>query len=271
MALLDAFLSTIPVEALAVRMLTTALVVMAVSWAVGVFGPIIGGALAGLPIVLGPGFYFLAAQAPASFVSQAATYALFSLCATQCFVLAYIAMANRLSPWTCLMSVVGVWVLATFAFQLAPGQVHVGIILFIVTTALCWHLGRRFLSSTNSAKGKTGWGLLAARGLLAGALVAVVTSASQTLGATGAGLLMAFPIGYSVVAVTIHQRFGSASLIATLHSALLGTSSLAGFCAVVALAVPHWPINVALGSALITSVLITSGLVLRRHLMAARR
>ena len=36
-------------------------------------GPAVGGALAGLPIVLGPGFFFLMREAEAGFVAQAAT------------------------------------------------------------------------------------------------------------------------------------------------------------------------------------------------------
>ncbi|EJC60766.1 inner membrane protein YccA [Alcaligenes faecalis subsp. faecalis NCIB 8687] len=48
-------------------------IVFLVSWSVGVFGPLIGGALAGLPMVLGPGFYFLSQQFPADYVQQAAT------------------------------------------------------------------------------------------------------------------------------------------------------------------------------------------------------
>ena len=42
---------------LGVRMGATAAVVVAVTFAVGRFGPLVGGALAGLPVVLGPGFY----------------------------------------------------------------------------------------------------------------------------------------------------------------------------------------------------------------------
>ncbi|MCY1516644.1 hypothetical protein D9M68_512900 [compost metagenome] len=268
--MLETLLAHVPLEALAVRMLATAFVVMAVSWAVGAFGPLIGGALAGLPIILGPGFYFLSAQASPAFVAQTAAYALLSLCATQCFLLAYIATAEKTRPWTCLAYAVGAWLLAALVLRLLPASALSGGIMFVLVTGLCLRAGRRFLMPRGPARGKAGFGLLLLRGLLAGMLVAAVTTASQWLGATGAGLLLAFPIGYSVVAVTIHQKLGSANLIATLYAALLGTASLASFCAALALAAAHWTANAALAAALMVSMSLTLGLVLRRRAVAAR-
>ncbi len=265
MSTLEALFSSLSLDTLAVRMLATALVVMAVSWSVGKFGPLIGGALAGLPMILAPGFYFMALQTDATFVAQAAAYALISLCASQTFLLSYIAVAQERHAGWSLAGAVGVWLLTTFVLQLVPGRVAVGSVLFLLATALCIRLGRRFLTPERPAKGKTGFGLLVARGLLAGALVAVVTSASQWLGATGAGLLLAFPIGYSVVAVTVHQRFGRASITATLYSAMWGTMSLAGFSAVLSLTLPRQPLNVAFGMALTAALLITLGLVFRNR------
>ncbi|CAM4135337.1 hypothetical protein GCM10027565_33660 [Bordetella tumulicola] len=247
----------IPLDALAVRMLTTAFVVMAVSWAVGAFGPVVGGALAGLPIILGPGFYFLAAQTPTAFVAQAASYALLSLCATQFFVLAYIAMAGKQPPWVCLAYAVGAWLVAALVLQFLPAQPIVGVFMFIVATGVCRRIGRRFIVPEASTRVSAGLGLLIVRGILAGILVAVVTSAHHLLGSTGAGLLLAFPIGYTVVAVTIHQKMGAASVVAMLHSALLGTISLAGFCAVLANAIEHLTAHTALGVALVASMSIT--------------
>ncbi|TEA72320.1 hypothetical protein [Allopusillimonas ginsengisoli] len=268
MTTLVPLLSDIPLDVLTIRILTTAFVVMTISWAVGIFGPIIGGALAGLPIILGPGFYFLAKQAPAAFVAQAASYALLSLCATQFFLLAYITTAGTLRPWIALACAIGTWMFVALLLQLLPAWPIVGAVGFIVATSICLRLGQRFVMDGSPTKGRAGFGLLAVRGSLAGALVAAVTTASHWLGSTGAGLLLAFPIGYTVVAVTIHHTFGSASVVATLYSALLGTASLAGFCIALTIAIPHWTPSIALGIALATSVIITLALILRRRLLA---
>lgn len=258
----------IPLEALAARMAATAFVVIAVAWAVGRFGPIIGGALAGLPIVLGPGFYFLIAQTPKAFIAQMAAYSLYSLCATQLFLLAYIASARKARPWTSLACAIGACLIVVCLLQGLPAQPVIGVLLFALASLFCLRVGRRFILPESPSVGKAGLGLLLARGLLAGALVAVVTATSSRLGSVGAGLLLAFPIGFTVVAVTIHQTQGPADVIATLYSALRGTASLAGFCAVLAMAVPHWAAPVALGAALATSMSITLCLVFRRQIRA---
>ncbi|WP_395026102.1 hypothetical protein [Comamonas odontotermitis] len=268
--MLNTFLFDIPMEALTSRMLATAFVVMAVSWAVSAFGPIVGGALAGLPVILGPGFYFLAMQAPASFVAQTASSALLSLCATQLFLLSYIVMAGRNPPWVCLACAMGAWLLAALLLQLLPTQPIPGVFMFIVVTGICWAIGRRFLMPEVSTRGRVGLGLLAARGILAGTLVAVVTSASHQLGATVAGVLLAFPIGYTVVAVTVHQRIGVVSVVAMLHSALLGTTSLAGFCAVLVNAIEHLTAHAALGVAAMISMLITLAVIFGRQILIPR-
>lgn len=281
--------SGIPLAALVTKMLATACVVMAVSWSVGAFGPIIGGALAGLPMILGPGFYFLSAQSSAAFVAQAASYALLSMSATQFFLLAYIAMAAKQappegatlpwsgpatkhhSPWLCLASAASAWLLTALVLRLLPAQPLVGVVIFIATTFLCWHAGKHFLLPTQPIKRKAGLALLVARGMLAGTLVAVVTSASQWLGPTEAGLLLAFPIGFTVVAVTAHQKYGRETVIATLYSALLGTASLATFCATLAVTSPHWSAGMALITAIAASVSMTLLLLFRGRILAKLR
>lgn len=259
--MLASIFSQIPLEALAVRMVATAVVVIAVSWAVGVFGPLVGGALAGLPVILGPGFYFLAAQASEAFVAQAASYALLSLCATQFFLLAYIVVAGRASPWIALGFAMATWLLAAFSFQLFPARPLIGVILFIAATGVCFRLGAKFATHQAPLKRKAGIALFAMRGMFAGVLVALITTAAGWLGAVGAGLLLAFPIGYALVALTVHQKYGAASVTALLHSAILGTVSLAGFCSALALTASYLPSSVALGIAMTTSVLVTFGLV----------
>lgn len=264
--MLASVFSNMSLDMLATRMTATALVVIFISWAVSRFGSIIGGTLAGIPIILGPGFYFLIGQTTDIFVMQTAAYALLSLCATQLFLLSYIATARKNLPYFSLACATITWLIVASVLKLFPAQPIFGILLFIATTLLCLSLARRFTMPEVSSQNKTGAGLLLARGILAGLLVAVVTSMSHWLGPSGAGLLLAFPIGYTIVAITIHQAFGSASLIATLQSALKGTTSLAGFCAVLAVFMSHTVPAIAFGAALSTSLLITLFLILWQQL-----
>ncbi|WP_337997796.1 hypothetical protein [Oleispirillum naphthae] len=255
----------LPLTELAVRMAATAFVVIAVSWAVGAFGPFVGGALAGLPIVLGPGFYFLAMSAPAPFVFRAAAYALLSLCATQCFLLAYIVTAGRSRAAVSLLAAVAAWLTAALAVRLLPGQPLPALALFLAVTAAAWRFGGRFVRRDLAVRGRAGFSLLLARGIIAGVLVALVTAASARLGPAVSGLLMAFPVGYTMVGFTLHQKLGAASAVAMLHSAITGSISLAGFCIALALTIPHWSAGAALTAALATSAAVTCGILLRRR------
>lgn len=259
-------LSLIPeisVVQLLTRMTATAFVVIAIATAVGRFGAVIGGALAGLPMVLGPGFFFLMLQASPDFVSEAAAYSLLSLCAAQVLLLAYIAAADRAGPLPALLTALGAWAAAAVLLQLFPPQPLAGLALFAVVTLAARKLGAAFVRPAQTSARADRFGLLLLRGLLAGLLVAFVTAGASKLGATGSGLLLGFPIGYTVLSITIHEQFGAETAAATLHSALLGTISLAGFCATLALAMPVLSPASAFLLALAVSVAITVGLVLR--------
>lgn len=243
-----------------IRMGATAAVVIGVALAVGRLGPAVGGRLAGLPIVLGPGFLFLMRQAPADFVAEAATHAILSLAATQLFLLTYVALARRAPPLGALLAAVGVWTLAALALgALSPGPLA-GAALFAAVTLLAWAAGRAFVRAAPRRGGAENPRLLLVRGLLAGLLVAVVTVLAGRLGPGTAGLLMAFPVGYTVLSVTLHERLGADLAAATLHSAILGTVSLAGFCGTLAVAAPVWPAAGAFLAALTVSLAITAGL-----------
>lgn len=252
-------------------MSTTAFVVIAVALAVGRFGPLIGGALAGLPIVLGPGFYFLLARAPLDFVTEAAAYSVLSLCATQVFVLAYIATASRLSPLLSVLAATVSWFICVFLFRTLPPNPWVGIALFIVVTWLTRRAASHFLREAVKAKRGESLALLLLRGGLAGVLVATVTAAANYLGTQWSGLLMAYPIGYTVISVTIHRQFGRDIAIGTLNSTLLGTGSLAAFCAGLALSLRVLPPYSAFVLSLAASFAVTAGLVFINHAKKGRQ
>lgn len=252
-------------DALLIRMVSTGLVVILVSWSVGAFGPLVGGALAGLPMVLGPAFFFLSREASADFVAITATYSLISLCATQCFVLTYLAAARRLSAAAALALSVLAWMLTALLCRQLPPLPWLGLALFIALTGMALHASRHFAPPSAKSPGKAGWGTLLMRGTLAGMLVAAITTSSHWLGASSAGILLAFPIGYTVIATTIHQKMGAHQVIHTLRSALLGGCSLAAFCLALALLATRTPPWAALSLATCAAVLVTTALVLRNR------
>ena len=249
-------------EILFIRMVCTGLVVILVSWSVIAFGSLIGGALAGLPMVIGPAFLFLAKQSAPDFIAAIATYTLLALSATQIFLFTYILLARRLKPLASLGLSIGAWLISAFLCKQLPENVWLGCGLFLTITIFFIWKGRPLLKEDTSFKNQINWGMLVFRGTLAGILVASVTTFSEFLGASNSGVILAFPIGYAVIAITIHQKIGISHVINTLHAALFGSSSLAAFCLIFVLFLNNVNSMAALSIATIASVLTTVVLIL---------
>ena len=214
---------------LASRVIATALIVIGITLAVERLGPRLGGGLAGLPIVIGPGFFFLIRENDAAFSADAAAYSLLSLCATEVFLLGYCAAAARLSAGLSLLAASAAWLAVAFLLSNMPPWPVPGLLLFLAVAIAARRTARRFLSAERPRSAKPGASLLVARGFAAGVLVAVATLAADQLGSGWSGFLMTFPIGFSVVSITVHQRSGPATAIATLHAGMVGVASLAAF------------------------------------------
>lgn len=260
-------LVALPLFELAFRMAATAAVVMAVTWAVDHFGPFIGGALAGLPVVIGPGFYFLSLHSTPDFVNNAASHSLWSLCGTQAFILTYMACARRHGVARSLGCSVIVWSIAAVAVSHLPPAPLLGLAAFAAVTLIAIWLGGRLAFGTAPAMPSIGWATLLVRGGLAGLLVAAVTTMSSRLGPEFSGILLAFPIGFGVVAVTLHEKLGAANVIGTLNAALKGAAGLAVFSAAFSLLLPHFEYGWSLILATIVSCSLTLALVLQARML----
>lgn len=134
--------------------------------------------------------------------------------------------------------------------------------MFTIVTVAARNLGAAFVQATTKPARADNLGLLSLRGILAGLLVAIVTAAAGQLGTKGSGVLLALPIGYSVLAITIHEQFGAETAAATLSSAILGTISLARFSATLAVAIPSMSPALAFLLSLAVSLAITISLIL---------
>lgn len=259
----EPLLVDIPIAELLTRMAATAFVVVLVALAVRRFGALVGGALAGLPIVLGPGYFFLLGRSTPSFIAETASFSLLALCATQTFLLAYMATARAGSSARSLVAAASVWMVSIAVLQSVPASPVIGLLAFLFATFVAYRAGLHFLSDAGIEKGRERNGLLLLRACLAGALVAIVTIGSKRFGAGISGLLLAYPIGFTMVSVTVHQQYGNAHVIAVLHSGILGTVSLGGFCFTLAMALRGLPEEAAFLTALTVSCLITLGMASR--------
>ncbi|WP_265519184.1 hypothetical protein [Nitratireductor luteus] len=240
-----------------IRASATAFVVIFIAWMAVRVGPAMGGILVGLPIVLAPGFYFLLRDYNAEFVSQAAAGALFSLSATQVFLAAYVATSRKGALVAILCSVLA-WAVVAIPLSLLSHDPLLGGLLFLLMTYAMHFLGRRLLSPAATKMAGINWNLLFARGVAAGLLVGVVTLLAGTLGSSFAGLLMAFPVGFSVVALSLHLDHGAVAAAQTMQAGIGGVPSLAVFTLALSLALHMMPPDAAFLAALLLSCLATA-------------
>lgn len=243
----------------------TALVVVTIAWAAARLGPVLGGILVGLPIVLAPGFFFLLQAQTAEFAASVATGTLYSIIASQVFLLTFILASRSGSALIATLAAIVGWIVAAVPLAAIPHHPVAGGVLFMISTTTLWLIGSRFLPPEQAVTSGTRWILLIARGVAGGLLVGTVTLAANALGPSLAGTLLGFPVGFCVVLLSLSLDHGSAVAARTAHAGILGALSLAGFLVVMALSLPHLPAWGAFVASLATSFLVTALLGLINH------
>ncbi|WP_458792639.1 hypothetical protein [Yoonia sp. MH D7] len=244
---------------LLVRVLSTAGIVIGVTLAVERLGPKIGGALAGLPIVIGPAFFFIVRDQSVVFSANTAAASLISLTATQAFLFGYIAFAAKSRG--AIITATLAWVMCAWILSWVPPSPWTGLLIFLPTMIAVHICSQRFVRPFAPGRATGTLVLLIIRGLAAGLLVAGVTAASWKLGPVWAGLLISYPIGLTVISMTIHQRSGADMVIMTLRSVILGVISPVAFTFVLAVLLEPFGPALSFILALITGVFTTAGLI----------
>lgn len=250
-----------------VRGLSIALLVVLATQAIRWFGPSIGGLIASMPMVTGPAYFILLMQGDTGFVAEAAAYSLIYIGAAQVFLLVFIATLRTLHPAAGFLLAGLGWFGAILLLGLLPPLPWLGLAGFILITALTRRLARRFVRITVvTVTADRPW-ITAIKGASAGVLVAFSTSVAATIGTSWSGVLLVFPIAFVVLCATALEIYGKDVLIATLHSAMRGSSSLAAFCFVLAAglrAMAPWPTFAAAVLAALATTLALGWLVSRR-------
>lgn len=242
------------------KVVMTALSVMGITLAADRFGSVIGGALAGLPVVVGPAMYFLYRDFGQDFAADASVSSLMSLSATQVFLVVYCIVAARHGARISLALASTAWLIAAILLSFLPQSPGLGLLLF----ALAALGARRAVQGLAAASPAVAKGrpmslvLVGARATAAGILVAVTTLAAGRLGSSWSGIIAAYPIGFSFVILTLHLELGGAKAIATSHAAMLGLASLATFAFLLAVTMPVVMAWQAFALALIAGTTVTA-------------
>lgn len=230
-----------------------------VTLAVRRWGPAVGGWLAGLPIVAGPVLVFYALEQGAAFAAAAAHATLAGLVATVAFAVVYAHLSTRL-PWYACMAlgwfVFAAVVVALYALQ--PGLV-LSLLLLIAATVFGGRLLSRVRPSSPSASARQAAepglrthppGDLPIRLIATATLVLVLTGLAARLGPAWSGLLNAFPVLTTIVAVFSHIQRGTAAAVAFLNGYLQAIVGFGLFCVVMAIGLESLGLGWALAAAL---------------------
>jgi len=234
--------------------------VAVVTLAVRRWGPVVGGWLAGLPIVAGPVLVFYALEQGNVFAARAAHATLAGLIATVAFTVAYERASRRLPWYLCLLLGWGVFAAAIIALYFTQPGLVASLVALVAATVL----GRRAFSRVRFAepglrtRGYVGRvppkadppGDLLIRLVATATLVLVLTGLASRLGPAWSGLLAAFPVLTTIVAVFSHAQRGAAASLAFFNGYLQAIVGFGLFCVVMALGLESLGLGWALAAAL---------------------
>jgi len=210
---------------LALKMAMTALVVVIVSVTVERSGPFIGALIAALPSAAGAAYIILAIEHPPAFIAAGAVGSAAATAAVSIFALAYTVLAQRRGLALSLGIALAIWFAGAAALRLVDWTPLTALALdaavFGITIPLSW----RYRTSGPPPKFLRTAFDIPLRAITAGIVVAIVTTASYSIGSFVSGVFAVFPIVMASSIVILHPRVGgkaAASMLAHSQIALIG-------------------------------------------------
>lgn len=245
----------------ALKALLTALVVVSVTKMVERFGPRLGGIISGAPIILGPGYFFIAIDNSAYFVQQSAVSSINAISATVAFTTIYILVAPFISlACALLLSSLG-WLLVISVLLYSVDSIVIAAALFAVLFLLArWLMAQvNRHTSIQPANKIDNWILW--RGLAAGALVGIGTSLSGHTGPLVFGAIIGFPVATTTIIIGLHCSHGCHMSRAAVSSSQNGLLSLFAFLIILGSLADKLPTELVFILAISASLLTTSAFV----------
>ncbi len=255
---------------LALKMVLTATVVVITSVAVERSGPFAGALIGALPTAAGAAYTILALQHSPDFIAASAVGSVAVNAAVATFAATYAMLAQRHGLFVSLGGAAVVWFAIVAALRTVDwtplGAVAINVVAFGITIPLCW----RYRTSSGPVKFVRKPFDIPLRALTAGIVVAIVTTASSSIGSFASGMFALFPIILGSSIVIMHPRIGGKTTASMLAHAQLPLAGLVfGFLAVHYLVAPLgvWLALVA-GLAV---CLLWSGVILAIRMRATKR
>jgi hypothetical protein len=223
----------------ALKMAMTAAIVVMVLVAVERSGPFVGALVAALPTATGAAYVILAIEHPASFIAASAVGSIAIGAAVSIFAATYAVLAQRHGLALSVGLATVLWFAVAAALRLIEwtplSAMALNAAVLTVTIPLSW----RYRTSSPPPKVSRTALDIPLRALTAAIVVAIVTTASYSIGSFASGMFAVFPIVLCSSIVILHPRVGgkaAASVLAHAQVALIGL--WLGFVAVYYLAIP---------------------------------
>ena len=249
---------------LAIRMVVTALFVLAATLSAERAGPLVGGLIATLPLGAGPVYVFLAMDHDVQFIADSAITTLAINVANVAFAVVYALLSQRRSLGVSVGVGLAVWLAIALAIN-AISWNWAGAALFnLVTLPIALWLVRP-LRLTAVPRMPSRWSDMLLRAVLAALLVGVTVTLSFRIGPASSGILAVLPVILLSIMVIMHPRVGGGPTAAVLANGVLG---LVGFAfAATALHFAVLPFGSVVALTLALSISVGWGLLV----FAARR
>ena len=211
---------------LALKMAMTATIVVIISVAVERSGPFIGALIAALPTAAGAAYIILAFEHPPDFIAASAVGSAAAAAAVSIFALVYTILAQRHGLMLSLGIAMVIWFVAAAALRLYDWTPLTAFILNVAGVRR-HHSAELALSHLGPAAEIPAHAPTTFRcvRITAAIVVAVVTTASYSIGSFASGMFAVFPIVMGSSIVILHPRVGgkaSASMLAHAQIALIG-------------------------------------------------
>jgi hypothetical protein len=235
------------------------------------WGPRTGGIVAAFPAIVGPLLLVTALEHGRHAAAHAAGGSVVGLLGLAAFGVGYATVARR-HGWV--LSLGAAWLAAAAATSAArQWALPLGLVGGTMLTCLSLLLGARIMGrlSVGDARPVSGRPGIASRALIAGLLLAALSTAVGRLGATTGGLLAALPVLASLLAVFTHREAGGGAAVELLRGTLIGMAGFIAFCELVALLIVPDGAPVAFAAATVTALLIQAWLSLGRAAYPAAR
>jgi len=197
------------------------------------WGAQLAGLLSGFPVIAGPIIYFLYLEQGADFALAAVVSAIAGVVPLSSFCFIY-AWASRRLHWLAaiLISWVAYWAIAVVVVKLGLSLLPALLLAVVTVAGQIWisPRHRETVGLTNASNAE-----IASRMLCAAALVLLVVGFAGQMGSGYSGVLAAFPVASSVIAVFSHRNHSRYHAMDSLRALKFGLFSMLAFFTVLVL------------------------------------